>query len=266
MKPAQILVLVVAIFAGGIAAWLVSGSDPVPVVEPTPVPVIQIETVDVLVASTDINLGSLISAPDLKWQMWPTAAASPQFIRKSDRPDAIEQLAGSITRQAFATGEPIREARLIRAQGSGYLAAILPQGMRAVSMEISPESGAGGFILPNDHVDIILTRRERETVSGNPVEVYTSTTILSNLRVLAIDQTIEEKNGQRVVVGRTATVEVMPQQAETLTRSKLMGQLVMALRSVTDFEPKEGVADDSQEVRRSINMVRYGINTLATVK
>ena len=274
MKPARILVLVVAILAGGMAAWLVSGSDPVPVVEPTPVPVVQLETVDVLVAGTDINLGSLISVPDLKWQMWPAAAASPQFIRKTDRPDAIEQLAGSITRQAFATGEPIREARLIRAQGSGYLAAILPQGMRAIAMEVSPESGVGGFILPNDHVDIILTRRERResatpssSQSGSSaVEVQTSTTILSNLRVMAIDQTIEEKSGQRVVVGRTATIEVTPQQAETLLRAKLMGQLALALRSVTDFEAKEGVAEDSQDTRRSIEMVRYGINTIATVK
>jgi len=274
MKPARILVLVVAILAGGMAAWLVSGSDPAPVVEQTPVPVVQLETVDVLVASTDINLGSLISAPDLKWQMWPTAAASPQFIRKTDRPDAIEQLAGSITRQAFATGEPIREARLIRAQGSGYLAAILPQGMRAIAMEVSPESGVGGFILPNDHVDIILTRRERResatpssSQSGSSaVEVQTSTTILSNLRVMAIDQTIEEKSGQRVVVGRTATIEVTPQQAETLLRAKLMGQLALALRSVTDFEAKDVAGDDQQDTRRSIEMVRYGINTIATVK
>src|SRR5712671_2976171 len=274
MKPARILVLVVAILAGGMAAWLVSGSDPAPVVEQTPVPVVQLETVDVLVASTDINLGSLISAPDLKWQMWPTAAASSQFIRKTDRPDAIEQLAGSITRQAFATGEPIREARLIRAQGSGYLAAILPQGMRAIAMEVSPESGVGGFILPNDHVDIILTRRERResatpssSQSGSSaVEVQTSTTILSNLRVMAIDQTIEEKSGQRVVVGRTATIEVTPQQAETLLRAKLMGQLALALRSVTDFEAKDVAGDDQQDTRRSIEMVRYGINTIANVK
>jgi pilus assembly protein CpaB len=272
MKPARILVLVVAILAGGMAAWLVSGSDPVPV-EPTPVPVVQLATVDVLVAGTDINLGSLITVPDLKWQMWPEAAASPQFIRKTDRPDAIEQLAGSITRQAFATGEPIREARLIRAQGSGYLAAILPQGMRAIAMEVSAESGVGGFILPNDRVDIILSRRERrESATGSSqsgssaVEVHSSTTVLSNLRVMAIDQTIEEKSGQRVVVGRTATIEVTPQQAETLLRAKLMGQLALALRSVTDFEAKDGAGDDQQDTRRSIEMVRYGINTIATVK
>src|SRR3954470_7568510 len=204
MKPARILVLVIAIGAGGIAAWLASGSDPVLEVVAPPPPVVQIETVDVLVAGNDIGIGTIITAKELKWLIWPKAAAAPQFINKNERPDAIEKLAGSITRQAFAVGEPIRESRLIKAQGSGYMAAILPQGMRAISMEVSAEIGAGGFILPNDHVDIILTRRDRET----GVEVLTSSTILSNLRVLAIDQTIEEKSGQRVVVGRTATIEV----------------------------------------------------------
>jgi len=265
MKPARILVLVVAILAGGMAAWLVSGSDPVPVVEPTPVPVVQLETVDVLVAGTDINLGSLISVPDLKWQMWPAAAASPQFIRKTDRPDAIEQLAGSITRQAFATGEPIREARLIRAQGSGYLAAILPQGMRAIAMEVSPESGVGGFILPNDHVDVLLTRRDKAAEKAAGVELHVSETILTNIRVLAIDQTIEEKNGQKVVVGKTATLELSPGQAETLVLSQQIGALSLSLRSVTDAS-KSQVPDDTSGKKNSVNVIRFGVSTQQTPK
>jgi pilus assembly protein CpaB len=266
MKPARILVLLVALCAGGIAAWLTSGSDPIPVVAPPPVEVVQIETVDVLVAGVDILIGTAITARELKWQIWPTAAAGPQFIRKADRPDAMEQLAGSLTRQPFYTGEPIREARLIRAQGSGYMAAILPQGMRAISMEVSPESGAGGFILPNDHVDIILSRRYRDSGNASSPEMYSSTTVLSNLRVLAIDQTIEEKNGQRVVVGRTATLEVAPSQAETLTRAKLMGSLFLALRSIVDFEGKDGNVEDPQDSQRGINMVRFGITAIANVK
>ena len=266
MKPARILVLLVALSAGGVAAWLVSGSDPVPLVTAPPEPVAQLETVEVIVAATDIPIGTAISGRELKWQIWPAAAAGPQFIRKSDRPDAVEQLAGSITRQPFYTGEPIREARLIRAQGSGYLAAILPQGMRAISMEVSPESGAGGFILPNDHVDIILIRRDRDAEKASGTEVHSSTTILSNLRILAIDQTIEEKNGQRVVVGRTATLEVTPSQAEALARAKLMGQLILVLRSIVDFEGKDSAVDETQEQRRGINMVRFGITTTSNVK
>ena len=116
-------------------------------------------------------MGTAVAAQDLHWQPWPAAAAGPTFIRKSDRPDAIEQLAGAIARAPFSAGEPIREAKLIKANGSGFMAAILPSGMRAVSTEISPETGAGGFILPNDHVDVILSRRDREAEKATGVEV-----------------------------------------------------------------------------------------------
>src|SRR5262245_24097008 len=107
MNPARIIVLVIALVAGGIAAFLVGGSPSEP--PPAPPPVVQLETVDVLVAGTDIGLGQIISAQDLRWQTWPAAAASSAFIRRKDRPEAINQLAGSITRGSFASGEPIRE-------------------------------------------------------------------------------------------------------------------------------------------------------------
>src|SRR6202022_4810207 len=123
------------------------------------------------------------------------------------RPDAVNQLTGAIARVPFADGEPIRESKLIHANGAGYMAAILPTGMRGVSTDISPETGAGGFILPNDHVDVILTRRDRDQEQANGgMESHVSETILTNVRVLAIDQTVEEKNGQRVVVGKTETL------------------------------------------------------------
>src|SRR5262245_26368605 len=114
MKPARIVVLLIALAAGGIAALLAgrSGSPPAPVVQ---APVANIETVDVLIAASDIGLGTTVSGNDMRWQNWPTASASGNFIRKSDRPDAINQLAGSIARSPFSAGEPIRENRLIRA-------------------------------------------------------------------------------------------------------------------------------------------------------
>src|SRR5262245_25911784 len=123
MKPARIIVLVIAVVAGGIAALLAGRSDPPPVAL---APVAPLETTDVLVANSDIGLGSKVSAEDLRWQNWPSASASSNFIRKSDRPDAINQLAGSIARGPFSAGEPIRESKLIKATGSGYMAAILP--------------------------------------------------------------------------------------------------------------------------------------------
>jgi pilus assembly protein CpaB len=262
MKPARIIVLLIALVAGGIAALLAGRSDP----PPAPAPVAQIETVEVLVAATDIGLGMTVSGQELRWQTWPAAVASANFVRRSDRPDAINQLAGSIARQPFSSGEPIRETKLIKAKGSGYMAAILPSGMRAVSTEISPETGAGGFILPNDHVDVLLSRRDKEAERAAGVDVHISETILSNVRVLAIDQAVEEKNGQRVVVGRTATLELAPRQAEALGRARQMGTLSLALRSIVDFEAKEPVSDETPNRRGGINVVRFGVSTTTTPK
>ena len=141
------------------------------------------------------------------------------------------------------------------------MAAILPSGMRAISVEISPETGAGGFILPNDHVDVILTRRDRLAEKSAGVEIHTSEIILPNVRVLAIDQTVEEKNGQRVVIGKTATLELSPRQAETLALSRQLGTLSLALRSLVDFNSKdrpEEVADDGGR-RSGVNVVRFGV-------
>ena len=254
MKPARIIVLLIALVAGGIAAFLASRSEP----PPAPAPVAQIDTVDVLVAATDIGLGTTVSGQALRWQAWPTAVASANFIRKSERPDAINQLADSIARQPFSSGEPIRESKLIKGKSSGYMAAVLPAGMRAVSTEISPETGVGGFILPNDHVDVLLSRRDKD--AEKPAS---SETVLSNVRVLAIDQNVEEKNGQRVVVGKTATLELSPRQVEMLGQARQMGTLSLALRSIVDFDAKDSPGDDS---RRGINVVRFGVTTTATPK
>ena len=223
MKAARLVVLVVAIAAGGTAAFLAGRSDPAP--PPAPAPVAKLDTVEILVAKADLATGQTIAAGNLKWQIWPAAAAGPSFIRKSERPDAVDELTGSLVRTPFADGEPIREAKLIKADGSGFMAAILPSGMRAVSTEISPETGAGGFILPNDRVDVILSRRDKAAEKAAGIEVHTSETILTSVRVLAIDQTIEEKNGQKVVVGKTATLELSQRQAETLALARQLGTL-----------------------------------------
>jgi pilus assembly protein CpaB len=246
MKAARIAVLAVALGAGGIAAFLASGSKEPP--PPAPSPVVQIDTVEILVAKGDINMGQVVSAQDIQWQIWPASAGSSYFVRRADRPEAIQQLTGSIARSPFVSGEPIREAKLIKANGSGFMAALLPSGMRAVSTEISPETGAGGFILPNDRVDVLLTRRDREAEKSTGVEAHISETILTNIRVLAIDQTIEEKNGQRVVVGRTATLELAPRQTETLAVSRQRGTLSLALRSLIDANAPNPDEDDGGAV------------------
>jgi pilus assembly protein CpaB len=260
MKTARIVVLGVAVVAGGVAAYLASGTEPPP--PPAPVqPVAKLETVDILVARNDIAVGQAVSADDLQWQTWPAASANSAFIRKSDRPDAAQQLAGAISRFPIAAGEPVRETRLIKANGSGYMAAILPGGMRAISTDISPETGAGGFILPNDRVDVILTRRERQP-SGN--DLVTTETVLRDVRVLAIDQTVEDKNGQKVVVGKTATLELAPRQSEVLALAHALGTLQLALRSLADADPskRQNVDDDTGDrTTGRVNMVRFGITT-----
>jgi pilus assembly protein CpaB len=266
MKAARIVVLAVALGAGGIAAYLASGSQEPPPAAPAPV-VQTIETTDILVAKGDINMGQVVAAQDIQWQVWPASAASSYFVRRKERPNAIDQLTGSIARSPFVAGEPIREAKLIKANGSGFMAALLPSGMRAVSTEISPETGAGGFILPNDRVDVLLTRRDREAEKATGIEAHTSDTILSDVRVLAIDQTIEEKNGQRVVVGKTATLELSPRQAETLAVSRQRGTLSLALRSLIDANsPSAAAPDDGKTANRRLNMVRFGVTTSATPK
>ena len=227
MKTARLVVLGIAIAAGGVAAYLASGSDTKPVVADAPPP---LPTVDVLVAKSDIGLGQAVGVDDMQWQTWPAATASNNFIRRNDRPEATTQIAGSIARYPFIAGEPIREPKLVKANGSGFMAAVLPGGMRAVSTEISPETGAGGFILPNDRVDVLLSRHEK---SGDR-DIVTSEVILGNIRVLAIDQAPREKDGQNSVVGKTATLELKPGQAEALARARQTGTISLALRSLVD--------------------------------
>lgn len=260
MKAARLVVLTVAIGAGGIAALLAGRSEKPPA--PKPTVVAKPNTVDILVAKSDIPLGHTLAPGDVEWQGWPPMAATGNFIRRPDRPAAIEQLSGQIARSPFVSGEPIRDAKLVNAKGSGFMAAILPSGMRAVATQITPESSAGGFILPNDRVDVILSRRDKdaEKMTGNG-EVHSSEVILSNIRVLAIDQNVEEKNGQKVVMGKTATLELAPNQVETLAMAQQSGTLSLALRSITDASAKDAPIE---KAKSGVNIVRFGVGTMTT--
>jgi len=263
MNTARIVVLVVALGAGGIAAYLASGSDN----KPAPVaPVAQLPTIDVLVAKSDIALGQTLKPEDMQWQTWPAANASSTFIRRGDRPEAANQMAGSIARAPFIAGEPIREQKLVRADGSGFMAAILPTGMRAISTEISAETGAGGFILPNDRVDVILTKREKNPDATNAQDIVISVVILTNIRVLAIDQAPKEKDGQNTVVGKTVTLELKPEQTVTLGAARQAGTLSLALRSIADANMVENTVDLTAKRGDAINIVRYGIPSSTTTQ
>jgi pilus assembly protein CpaB len=263
MNTARIVVLTIAIGAGGIAAYLASGSD-----KPAELaaPVVQLPTVDVLIAKSDIGLGQTVKPEDLQWQTWPSATAGNTFIRRTDKAEAIKEVAGSIARAPFIAGEPIREQKLVRADGSGFMAAILPTGMRAISTEISPETGAGGFILPNDPVDVILSKREKNPERNAP-DIVSSEIILTNIRVPAIDQAPKEKDGTNALVGKTATLELKPEQSETLARARQSGTLSLALRSITDVNAVENRPDDqANKLGESINVVRYGVASPQTMQ
>ncbi len=259
MKAARVVVLVIALGAGGIAALLAGRSE-----KPAPQPVqVKPETVDVLVAKTDIALGAALNPGEMEWQAWPAGTPAGNFIRKQDRPNAMQVLTGFVARAPFIAGEPIREAKLVNPKGAGVMAAILPAGARAIATQISPESGAGGFILPNDRVDVIVTRKEKSRTAAD--ETTVSETVLTDVRVLAIDQMLEEKNGQKVVIGKTATLELSSSQAETLALAQRVGTISLALRSIADVGRNQQ-ADADVSRGAAINVVRFGVTTPASVR
>jgi len=251
MRRAQIAVLTLALGAGGIAAVLVMRSGEA--VAPPSAPLPQVAMVDILVAKTDIEVGRRLTPEQVQWQPWTATATSSEYFRQVDNPGIVGQIAGSITRGGFTSGEPILKAKVIRADGSGYMAALIRPGMRAIATDITPEAGVGGFILPNDHVDVILTRKSHG-------EDFQSETILTNVRVLAIDQTVEEKNGQRVVIGKIATLELAVPQAEMLALARRLGSISLMLRGLRELEA--GADDDSRggklDRADSVSVVRFG--------
>jgi pilus assembly protein CpaB len=261
MKLFRVLVLVVALVAGGVAAYLAMNMAPTgnapTVVELAP----QIQSQDVLVAASDIRQGQTLSTENLRWQRWPDEAINPGYLQKQTRPDAIETLAGSVVRSQFVAGEPIREVKLARPE-SGFLSAILPSGKRAVAVRISAQNTAGGFILPNDRVDVVQTITQQAAPDA-PVE-NVSRTILTNIKVLAIDQTVDEQNGEPVVVGKTATLELDPAQVEQITAAEAGGALSLSLRSVTDTDDVAASANERQS--GTVRIFRSGRKQIVTTQ
>src|SRR5690606_14203876 len=124
----------------------------------------------------------------LAWQSWPNEAISEAFITRESDPNALEELTGAIARVPLYSGEPLRRSKLI-GEGQSFMSSILPSGKRAVATRIAADTSAGGFILPNDYVDVIMTRRSSDPASGG-TDGFITETILKNIRVLAIDQAI----------------------------------------------------------------------------
>lgn len=250
MSPVRIIILVVALVAGLGAALLAQRPS-----KPTTVATVEAEpTVPVLVAAADIPLGNTVTANDLRWLNWPLSGVPAGVVRKDETPDAEKELVGQVARFALLAAEPIRREKLIRTDGTGFLSAVLPSGMRAVAISTDSRGAntAGGFILPNDRVDVISTpRAEADNSSG-----IFSETLLRNIRVLAIGQNIQERNGEKVVVGETATLEVEPGQVETLVQAQKGGTLSLALRSL-----KDAGETTPPETENAMTLVRYGVTS-----
>lgn len=259
MKPARILLLAVAILAGGLAAWLATrGEAPTPEPTETVTEVRREARVEVLVAASSIGVGQRLNEGLVEWQDWPEGAVRSEYITSETMPDAISQIEGTVARFEIFSGEPVRRAKLVRSD-QGYLSAVIASGMRAVSIPVSAASGAGGFIVPNDRVDVVQTSRGNEGSSAR--------TILSNVKVLAIGQRLgevgstagreadEDPQSQMFVNETIATLELEPGQAEIIVSAAGSGRLTLVLRSVTDFSPS---TESMTSTTHAIRMIKFG--------
>jgi pilus assembly protein CpaB len=259
MNTKRIIVLGFALVAASAAALLarglMGGGTPKVEAKIAPPPIAMSE---VLVATSNIQPGLTLKPEMVKWQSWPASAVDASFITHAAAPNLEDAINGTVVRVPLFAGQPITNTAIVHGDASGFMAATLGDGMRAISITISADSSAGGFILPNDRVDVIVTRRSD---SNNPRG--SAKTILTNLRVLAVDQTYRQDKDTRTVVGKTATVEVTPEQAESISAAATTGQLSLALRPLSDANA--GAVDDAARKHRSasvdgpVSVIRYGM-------
>lgn len=221
-------------------------------------------TTEVLVARANIGLGQITAEAAFRWQAWPQDAVPQGAVTRGAGASgaAMKPFIGSIARTPILAGEPITKTKLVNAKDGGVLAAILPEGKRAVSVMIRDEHlAAGKLILPNDRVDVILIRRVR---GRGGQEEQSSETVFRDVRVLAIGQRIEIKEGQKNADGNTATLELTPDEAEELVLSRSKGEITLALRSIADFNKKEDTSANKAKDAKAANNVkvmRYGGKT-----
>jgi len=251
VKGLRILVLGVAMVAAFAAVMVVQSAlksrQAAAVVQlpPPPPPPPEIPKTDVLVAARDMRVGETLNPQDLRWQTWPKDAIAPTFITKDVMPDAREASANSVLRNDIFAGEPIADSKLMKLDNVSLMAAMLRPGMRAISVKISAETGAGGFILPGDFVDVMLTRQIEYTERDDNDHLYTrryhtTETFFESVRVLAIDQLFGDAQ-QQSALGRTATLELAPEQSEIVSLAEAQGNITLTLRSMSELLDENGV-------------------------
>lgn len=236
----NILIVVVAIAVAGFTALMVRGyliaqreaMKPPPVVAEAPKEV----GPSVLVAKAKLAPGTFVQASHLEWVAWPKDGIVKGFVVKGER--TLEEFVGSVARMPVNPGEPIIEQRFAKPGDRGFLAAVLNPGHRAMTVPITSTSGNAGFVFPGDLVDVILTAKYGDDPAKEEEKNHFAATVLSKVRVLAIDQKTEYGKGE-VSLGKTATIEVDPKQAETVALALQMGQIALSLRAMTD-QPNPG--------------------------
>lgn len=277
MSPVRLIILLVAAGAAIAAVFLVrSAQTPAPaaaaIAVEAPKPK-EVPTKQILVARLPIPVGKFIVADDLKWQDWPESAPTGAFIDKTADAEALEKMVGAVARFELVEGEPVTATKLVHPGDQSFMAAMLTPGMRAVSIEISPETAAGGFILPNDHIDVNITREVEGAKSG--LGNVRSDMILQNIRVLAIDGIYAPpvKEGQAaVLIGTRATLELSQQDAALLSTAKKAGDLTFSLRSIADIQSPSGATGAGRVYRDGmasgqgadgVRVYRYGVETVS---
>jgi pilus assembly protein CpaB len=234
MNMQRMILLGVAIIAAAAAAFLargmLGGTAPKAVAMIAPP---QMQTREVLVASAPLQPGQPLNASLVRWDKWPSSAVDSTFITQETTHDITTATTGVVVRAPIVAGGPITTANIVHSASAGFMAATLNPGMRAVSIPITVDSGAGGFILPNDRVDLIMT----EQISDNPRR-FRAHVVLGNVRVLAMDQTFKQDNDAKVVLAKTATLELSPGQAKAVIKAQAAGPLSLALRPLDSTPPK----------------------------
>ena len=266
MKPARIAVIcIAAVSAIGLALVVrAMGSSSHQPSRPAAAAVVETRPMTrVLVAANDLQPGKRLGDADMAWKDWPSDEVNQAFIvdgpakpatdgRAAEAAAKVARVAteattggtkgeyiGSVVRETILKGEPIVARKIVRAGDSGYLAAYLEPGMRAMAISVTVETAAGGFILPGDRVDVVMTR-EFPAQSGGGGTQYSTSTVMRNIKVLAIDQTTRAADNEQAVVGATATLEVTPGDAEALAQAKSEGELSLMLRSYADTAGPSG--------------------------
>lgn len=247
MRPLTIVLIVVALTVAGLTAFLVNRylqSQVAPSTAEGQRP--GIAAVEVLVAERDLAAGTILMNEDLTWRAWPEDGVDGSYVL-ADETDIDEEFVGLVVKRGIGQGEPITADKVFKRSEAGFLAGAVSPGMRAVSIAVNPVSGAAGFVSPGDRIDVILTVEIRKalvrTDEGQdvigPVVQFSSETVLKDVRVLAIDQSMADldKDAQ---VSKTVTLEVTPKQAELLAVASTMGILSLSLRSLTPGEIAEG--------------------------